>query len=471
MEENNSKVARATLWYTVSNILLQGVSLFTAPIFTRLLSTADYGIASNYNSWQNIVICFTGLSLTTAVLRGKIEFKEKYKEYLSAIQALGMIWCLICCLVMICTLDFWSHFMSLDKLCVIVMMLYLLFSPSLLYEQIDLRFDYKYKENVLISILNTIGVVGLSIGMILLKPEQRYLGRIVGITFPTIFFGACFSLIIFIKGRRFIDFSYWKYALKLSLPMIPHGLAMIVLGQIDRIMILRYTGESAAGIYSFGYSYGVLLFVVTNAVNDAVQPQMYAMLEDRKENEMESFSYRLMMLGVMLSILIIGVGPEALMILGTADYFDARWVIAPVVLGTMMQYIYQFYGVVEVYSKKTVYMAIGSCMAAVVNYVLNWIFIPRFGWIAAAYTTLISYSLLMFFHFIMARVAYRKIVYSLMPILKICVIMLGIGMLLNFLYNVHFLIRYGTLFGITGFMGYFLRDEIKMILEKVLKKR
>lgn len=470
MEENNSRVAKATLWYTVSNILLRGGSLFTAPIFTRLLSTMDYGIASNFISWQNILICFTGLSLSTAVLRGKIEFKEKYKEYLSAVQSLGMIWCLIWCLIMVCTLDFWSGFMSLDKMCIIVMMLYLLFSPSLSYEQIDLRFDYKYKENVLISVFNTIGIVGFSVGMILLWSEQRYLGRIVGMVLPAILFGVWFSIRIYLKGRKFADLSYWKYALKLSLPMIPHGFAMIVLGQIDRIMILRYEGESAAGIYSFGYSYGVLLSVVTNAVNDAVQPQMYAMLEERKEKELADLSYRLMMLGGMLSVLIIGVGPEALMLLGTADYFDARRVIAPVVLGTMMQYMYQFYGVVEVYSRKTAYMAVGSCMAAVVNYILNWVFIPVSGWIAAAYTTLISYGLLMLFHFFMARVAYKKIVYRLMPILKINVLILLAGMLLNSLYDRHFLIRYGLLIGIVGVMGYFLRYEIKMIFTKVLKK-
>ena len=86
MEKDTGKVAKATLWYTVSNILLRGVSLFTTPIFTRLLSTADYGIASNFVSWSNIILCFTGLSLTTAALRGKMEFKEKFKQYLSAVQ-------------------------------------------------------------------------------------------------------------------------------------------------------------------------------------------------------------------------------------------------------------------------------------------------------------------------------------------------------------------------------------------------
>lgn len=153
MEDNNAKVAKSTLWYTISNILLRGVSVFTAPIFTRLLSTADYGIASNFTSWASIVLCFTGLSLSTAVLRGKLEFEEKYKEYLSAVQGLGLIWALLCGTIIFYTLDFWSDIMKLDKVCILVMLIYLIVYPSLTYAQIDFRFDYKYKENVAISII------------------------------------------------------------------------------------------------------------------------------------------------------------------------------------------------------------------------------------------------------------------------------------------------------------------------------
>ena len=144
------------------------------------------------------------------------------------------------------------------------MMLYVLTFPSLTFTQIDLRFDYKYKENVAISIINSLGIVVCSIGLIFLWPKQRYLGRIIGNVLPTIVLGGWLAFRIFFHGKKLVDLKYWKYALKLSLPVIPHSLAMIVLGQIDRILILRFCGESENGIYSFGYSYGILLSVVTN---------------------------------------------------------------------------------------------------------------------------------------------------------------------------------------------------------------
>ena len=470
MEDSSPKVVKATLWYTVSNILLRGISLFTAPIFTRLLSTADYGIASNFTSWAAIISCFTGLGLSTAVLRGKVEFDKDYKKYLSAVQFLGMTWCGICIIILLVGINIWSSIMSLDNVCILILAGYLLLSPSLTYGQTDIRFDYKYKENVAISIVSVIINIGLAIGLIMLWNDRRYLGRIVGTVFPSLLFGGWFAVRIFRQGRCCINKNYWKYALKLSIPMVPHGLAMIVLGQIDRIMIIKYCGESEAGIYSFGYSYAILLFVVTNAINDAVQPQMYGMIKDGKEKNMASQSYHLMLFGVLLTVGIIGVGPEALRILGTPDYYDARWVIFPVAVGTFMQYVYQFFGMIEVYSKKTKYMAIGSCGTAIVNYLLNMVFIPKYGYIAAAYTTFISYTLLMIFHFIMARVSYGKNIFGILPICGITILCAAAGAMLLYFYDYIFIIRYIIVLAFIAIIGYQIKDIIGNMIGKMIKK-
>lgn len=470
-EANSSSIAtKAALWYTVSNILLRGVSLFTAPIFTRLLSTADYGIVSNFTSWAAIIMCFTELGLGTAVIRGKVEFNKNYKKFLSSVQFLGIVWCGVCVAVLFIWLDFWSSFMALDNACIIIMAAYLLLSPSLTYGQIDIRFDYRYKENVAISVISTVIGIGAAIGLILfLWSDKRYLGRIVGMLFPVLLFGLYFVIRIFRQGRCYINLNYWKYALKLSVPMIPHGLAMIILGQIDRIMIIRYCGESDAGIYSFGYSYAVLLSVVTNAINDAVQPQMYGMMSNHREKDMAHYSYRLMLLGGLLTVGIIGVGPEVLSLLGTKDYIGAKWVIFPVAVGTLMQYFYQFFALVEIYCKKTVYMAISSCGAAVVNYVLNMTFIPKYGYISAAYTTLITYGLLMIFHLFMSRVAYKRKVFSVMPVAAMTVVMLLLGVGITVVYD-SYLIRYAALVIIVAGMTFYLRKDILTIFGRVTNR-
>ena len=64
---------------------------------------------------------------------------------------------------------------------------------------------------------------------------------------------------------------------------------------------------------------------------------------------------------------------------------------------------------IEQYKKKTVGMAIASISAAGLNYLLNMIFIPKFGYIAAAYTTLASFLWLMLIHmFLVYRIGYAN---------------------------------------------------------------
>ena len=42
-------------------------------------------------------------------------------------------------------------------------------------------------------------------------------------------------------------------------------------------------------------------------------------------------------------------------------------------------------------------------IAAIINILLNWFLIPKFGYIAAAYSTLVTYILYFWFHFFIAR--------------------------------------------------------------------
>ena len=57
---------------------------------------------------------------------------------------------------------------------------------------------------------------------------------------------------------------------------------------------------------------------------------------------------------------------------------------------------------IEYYYEKTAYISIGTTLAALLNVVLNWICIPKFGYVAAAYTTLVTYFLYFFIHLILA---------------------------------------------------------------------
>ena len=85
------------------------------------------------------------------------------------------------------------------------------------------------------------------------------------------------------------------------------------------------------------------------------------------------------------------IAPEILLILGGKSYLEAVYVITPVAMGCVCQFLYTMFVNIEQFKKKTVGMAVASMIAACVNLILNYIFIPRIGYLAAAYTTLVGY--------------------------------------------------------------------------------
>lgn len=410
--KEKEKVVKSAAWYTISNIMIRAVSIVTAPIFTRLLTTSDYGIVSNYTTWVEIWGCLTALGLTYSIARGKVEFKEKFPQYLSSVQFLVLISSFVFFLLACLFSQQLSEYMKIDRPLVIFMFGFLCFYPSVSMAQTNYQFEYKYKNNIAISLFNTFANIIIAISLILLFDEKPYVGRIMGIALPALLLGIVFSVSFFIKGKTFYSKKYWKYALTISLPMIPHAMAMLLLGQIDRVMIVKMCGNSEAGIYSFGYSYAILLGVITNAINQALQPAIYKKLNENESEGIENITHKVLKGVTILAIVASLIGPEALKILGTSDYYDGIWVICPVVFGSVFQLMYQNYSLLEVFYKKTIIIAIGSVCAALINAGLNYIFIKIFGYLAAGWTTLVGYLFLMFFHFWGAKIAAHKIIFK-----------------------------------------------------------
>jgi O-antigen/teichoic acid export membrane protein len=181
------------------------------------------------------------------------------------------------------------------------------------------------------------------------------------------------------------------------------------------------------------------------------------------------------MLGCFLSFAFIVAAPEALMILSISNdsYWIAKFVVPPIVLGTLAQYFYTNYVNVEIFCKKTPIIAIGSCAAAGLNYILNAALIPRFGYIAAAYTTLASYLVLMIMHFIMVRFVLREKVYDDIFMFASMIVMMGVGYLFGNMYGDGVraaLIRYALALAITAVFAIILRRDIITLIDYVKKR-
>ena len=468
-EAGGNKVLKSGIWYTVSSIAIRAVAIITSPIYTSMLTTDNYGRANTYNSWVELFNVITCLCVVYSIGRAKLDYKEKFDEYLSALQGLSSIFAFCVLIIVFIFREQISGMIKYEVPLVISMFVYLIIFPSVQYMQEKCRFEYKYRENIAISLITCIGTVVLSISLMYLFNDQRYIGKILGTILPTFLMGIGFYINILKKGKVFYNREYWRYALKIGLPMIPHALALVVLAQIDRIMIKDICGDADAGLYTYGYGIATLLAIFTNAIGQAWLPWLNEQLDTDNRARVRSMQKKLVLLGCFLSLGFITVAPEALMILAprAKAYWVAKWVIPPVALGTLAQYFYTNYVNVELFHKKTPIIAASSIFAAVINYILNYLMIPRFGYVAAAYTTLVSYVLLMIFHYVAVNMVIKDRVYSNSFMFTAMIICAICGIAMSFFYSdgmKMIMARYGIAVVTLGAFAYIRRDDVAALL-------
>jgi O-antigen/teichoic acid export membrane protein len=469
----NELAFKSGSWYAVANILTRSAGIITAPIFTRLLSPADYGMASNFAAWLGILLVITGLGLPYSIGNAKVDYPSELNKYLGSIQMLGTSFSLIVIMFVMYFREQLSEIMEIQSSLIVVMIAYILVHPSVTFTQEKLKYTLKYRENIYISLFNTLGAIISCIALIYYFEDQKYIGRIVGLILPMFIMGLIFYINILNNGWVSNIRKYWSYALKISIPMIPHSLAMVVLGQIDRIMIIKYSGDTEAGLYSFGYSYAILLSVISNAVMQAYNPWLYIKYKLGDLQPIKS-SIKVITLGMcILTLFIITVGPEVIKILGSKNFWNGKWIVAPIAIGVLFQYIYNSYSGLELYHKKTIIIAIGTIGTAILNFTMNYIFIPQYGYTAAAYTTLASYFALALFHQYAYKRICKKRIYDDKYTWTISIITAALGLVILQLYD-FIIIRYTFFLGLLVIISLVEKKKVKIVYgfihEKYLHK-
>lgn len=459
-------IIKSGLWYTVSNFFLRGIVFLTTPIFTRLLSQEEFGYFSNYSSWMSILIIVVTLSLEATLISARFEFEERLDSYMKSILILGTVSTLVWFAIVNVFMNPISGFVELSPVHINSMFAYLLFLPAVNLFQSREQFFYRYKTSVLLSFLLSVGASVLSI-VFVISFSNRLDGRILGYILPTILVGMVLYVLIWGKGIK-IAFSDWSYALKICIPYIPHLLSLTVLGSTDRIMITKICGEGDTALYSVAYNVAMIITMLLSALNGAFSPWLGEKLVKKEYKDIRKVSkiyiciFAYLVIGVML------LAPEVLMIMGGKAYMSAQPVMIPVILGCMCQFLYTLFVNVEQFSKKTVGMAFASMSAAVLNYGLNMWLIPKFGYVAAAYTTLIGYMWLLAIHMILVRFLKLNQVYSYKFVLTTVAGMSILSLGMQYLYN-HALMRYVIICMyalILIYVGWKNRKEILKILKK-----
>lgn len=402
---NKKKLFNSALVYTLGNFMLRGISFFTIPIFTRILTTQDYGIFSIFSTWVGVLSIFIGLGIngTIGVAKGNME-DDEYREYLSSTLFLATISFAVILAISLIFGGQIGSLINLSKILVIILVIQSFCSFIISFITAKYTFDQEPKKYLMLSFVTTIINVIVSIVLITNMNSEKYIGRILGGLISVLFI----SLFLYIKelknGKKLISLKHWKFCLPIAIPIIFHNLSHLILNQADRVMLQQVMGDdSVVGIYSFVYNLAIMLNIVNMSINSAWVAWYFEALKNKVNEEIEKMAKVYIYIFTALSSMFILGAPEVIKILAPKQYWGGIKLLPLIILGYYFVFLYTFGVNYEFYKKKTKFIATGTIIAAIVNIGVNAILIPKIGMYGAAIATLVAYIILFIMHEIIVR--------------------------------------------------------------------
>lgn len=397
-----NKNVKSGSFYIFGNLFNNGIAFLTIPLFTRVLSTSDYGIVNTYYSWVAILSIILGMTLHMAVRSAFVDYENDIDNFMSSITFLTIISSIAFSMMIIIV----TTSIRINVLFPLILLgLIQGFSSAIITNySMYLMMKNRYKARTLLLIFPNLVITIVSLLALLFFFEtNRYLGKIIPSAIVTLFFSIIIIIFIYLKSSKRVIIRYWKYAMNISLPIIFHGLSLVILSHSDRIMLNSLVGSSEAGIYSLIYNFSMISNVFIISLDSVWVPWFIQKMKNRETKLINSKVKLYIGIVTFLVISILLISPEVLKVLAPKEYWQGEIIIPPILLSSYVIFIYTLYVNIEHFHKKTKYIALNTIIAASFNIILNFLLIPRYGMYAAAFTTLLSYLISFLLHYKYSR--------------------------------------------------------------------
>lgn len=409
---NMGIIARATFWFMICSLIQKGLAFISTPIFSRLMSRSQFGQYTAYLSWLQLIQIITTIRLDYGVYnKGMSKYSDDRDGYASAMFGLTTI--LTTAVVAVYSL-FWgkiNEIIGLPTIVIIGMLLELYILPAISFWSLRERYEFHYQKVITATILLTVLNTGLGILGVLLV-EEKGIARILSCVVAQLIVGIPVISLLLRNNRNIINVKYWKFAFLFNIPLIPHYFSTYAVEHSDKIMIQKMVGLEAEALYGIAYNIGGIIKIFTSALSNTLVPLQYQMLGNKEYKKLQDLLLKIMLIVAGSVCLLSSIGPDIVYIMGGKSYHEGIYVIPPVAASVYFSFGFTLYANIEFYLDRNKYAMYISFIGALVNLLLNYLAIPRFGFVAAAYTTLFSYGIYFVGHVIYVELIMKKQTYE-----------------------------------------------------------
>ncbi|WP_455719408.1 oligosaccharide flippase family protein [Agathobacter sp.] len=408
MEQSRSKyLLKNTAIFTLGNIATKLISFFLIPLYTNVLTTSEYGVADLVITVATIVIPILTLNVMEAVMRFNLDQGANQNKITKiGIVVLGVTVLIGTILIPIC-----NSISILSGLGVFVYFYCVTSAASQIF-LCDLRGKELLVHYSIGNVINTFLIAIFNIVFLLL-----FRLGIQGYLLAYIFANFIVAIYAFIVGKGYnaicekIDKNKMLEMFKYSVVLIPNSFMWWIMNSSDHLMVTGMFGVVANGIYAISYKLPTLISTFTGIFNQAWS---YSAIREENSDDVDTYTNSVfkLMIGI---IMLIGIGMMTfikvfLRVYISNEYYVA-WKYTPfLIIGCVYLTLGTFVSTSYTVHKDSMGFLLSGSFGAILNIVLNWIFIPVIGVYGAALATCVSYISVFIFRIIHTR---KYIIYKI----------------------------------------------------------
>lgn len=386
------KLGKDMLFMTIGTFGSRLLSFVFVPFYTSVLTTEEYGVADLITTTVTLMLPFFTLIIFEAMLRFALE-KEIDQ---AAVWSVGMrVECIGIVIFLIVSPIF--HLTILSNYYVFIVAYYVIISLNRCVSYF-VRGLNKVKVFSAAGTIQTAVLVGANLFFLLwLKTgiEGYLLSQIIAAAIATLFMLAAAKIFRFRFDIIHVDKRLQKDMLRYAIPMIPNSVSWWIANASDRYILTAFCGAAVNGVYSVAYKIPTIISTLMSIFGNAWKlsaVEEFGTEKSRKFFE-DIFSELTALMLLTVSILLVINKPLA-QVLFAKEFYQA-WQTVPLLLIASVMHAYaEFFGSVYTSSYKTNFLVYSTAIGSIVNIVLNFLLIPKFGAMGAAIATVIGYSII-----------------------------------------------------------------------------
>jgi len=280
--------------------------------------------------------------------------------------------------------------------------------------------------------------------------------------------------------KKYFSVKIISPMLRFGIMMIPGTISILILQASDRYMLTYLSANTMhdVGIYSAGYRIGMIMHFVVTMVSLVYLPYAMKIAKEPQAQEMnrDMFKYYIIF-GSIFGAFIIMYSQEIFRSIIDANYLTSYKIVFAGVISSFLYGIFNIININYYARKKAGNITLAVLLGSVLNIILNFILIPKYGIFGAGIASIIAYLFIVIFNYYIAVYLY-KVKYNILLVF-VGLVILTIAAIVNsyVLCNwISFIIKTTIFAGIIG-VSYFMmikdrriQNLIKLLGKEKIKK-